>query len=321
MKHFIRFCVVLLLFACGAILALTRPVVFQPEQIVLPVRSDAEQLKAHVEKLSIQFSPRDFRHRENLDRAADYIGMIFRSQGAAVREQPYEVDNITYKNVLAEFGPSTGKLVVIGAHYDTHGPLPGADDNASDVAGLLELARLFREHPPRVPVTLAAYSLEEMPFFRTPTMGSHVHASALKDAGVDVHLMISLEMIGYFTDDENSQDYPLPELGLIYPAIGNFIAIVGPMSLSMATHEVKKSFVASVELPAYSINGPRFIQGIDFSDHASFWNLGFDALMITDTAFMRNKAYHTAEDTSDRLDYLRMSNVVDGVFAYIHELP
>src|SRR5262249_25628366 len=166
---------------------------------------DPAKLSEHVEALATTFSPRDWRHPENLDRAADYIRQALEEAGGAVRDQPFEVRGKTYRNVIASFGPASGPVVVVGAHYDTAGPLPGADDNASGVAGLLELGRLLGASPPKVRVELVAYTLEEPPFFRTDRMGSAVHAEALKAAGVEVRAMISLEMLGCYSDAPRSQ--------------------------------------------------------------------------------------------------------------------
>jgi Zn-dependent M28 family amino/carboxypeptidase len=251
-----------------------------------------------------------------LTKAADHIATEFRYHGARVGYQEFEVGNRRYKNVVAEYGPETSDVVVIGAHYDTAGDQPGADDNASGVAGLLELGRLLSGVKLHSKVLLAAYVLEEPPHFRTGEMGSAMHAKSLCERGASVKLMISLEMIGYFSERKNSQGFPMPLLKLFYPSRGNFILVVDRL-FSNRAREVKKWMSAANELPVYSINAPAIIPGVDFSDHFSFWQQGYPAVMVTDTAFYRNDAYHTRRDTADRLDYDKMAQVVHGVYNYV----
>lgn len=280
-----------------------------------PPAVDPARLEAHVKKLSIDFYPRSFEHRAKLERTAAYIAEQFKEAGAVVSMQDVAVDAVRYKNVVARFGPANGRLLVIGAHYDSHGATPGADDNASGVAGLLELAHLLGQAAPSRPVELVAYALEEPPHFRTPHMGSVWHARALKEAGRDVELMLSLEMIGYFSDRPGSQAYPLAALKLGYPERGNFIALVGQFGDFGLSRSVKAAMSGASELPVYSLNAPSLVPGVDFSDHRSYWAQGYPALMVTDTAFMRNPAYHRAGDTYDKLDYKRMAMVVQAVYA------
>lgn len=225
------------------------------------------------------------------------------------------VEGERYKNVVARFGPESGRLLVIGAHYDSHGATRGADDNASGIAGLLELAHLLGQSGPARPVELVASTLEEPPHFRSPHMGSVWHARALKAAGREVELMLSLEMIGYFSDSPGSQAYPLAALKLGYPDRGNFIALVGQFGDFGVSRSVKAAMSGASELPVYSLNAPSMVQGVDFSDHRSYWAQGYPALMVTDTAFMRNPNYHRAGDTFDKLDYKRMAMVVQAVYA------
>lgn len=218
--------------------------------------------------------------------------------------------------MIAKFGPDSGAVIIVGAHYDTYANLPGADDNASGVAGLLELAKLLSTATLPTQVHLVAYTLEEPPYFATQHMGSYVHAASLQE--LDVKLMISLEMIGYFSEEENSQRYPINAMKLLYPSKGNFIAIVDEITGQRGA-ELKAAINKYTGLPAHSINAPRAMRGIDFSDHRNYWAFGIPAVMVTDTAFYRNDAYHTAEDTHDRLNYELMAEVVYGVFKYLAE--
>jgi Zn-dependent M28 family amino/carboxypeptidase len=295
---------------------LTQPLFSRPnptsQRTIDPIR-----LEAHVRRLSIQLTPRDESHIENLDQAAIYIKGEFEQTGAIVSEQPYRVSGKSYRNVIAQFGPETAERVVVGAHYDTAGPLPGADDNASGVAGLIELAHLLGKAQLPMRVDLVAFTLEEPPYFRTTSMGSSVHAQSLLKRGVRVRAMISLEMIGYFSDAANSQRFPATILRALYPATGNFIAVVGRLGEGLLVRRVKRAMLDASPLPVYSINAPRFLPGVDFSDQLNYWQAGYNALMITDTAFYRNRNYHTASDTADTLDYKRMAMVVEGLYAAV----
>lgn len=296
-------------------------------QPILPVSNigykqtvSSKRLATHVNTLVQADRPRDAAHPENLDAVAAYIRKEFTLAHAVIDEQVYQVDSLSYRNVIASFGPNTTERIVIGAHYDTHGALPGADDNASGIAGLIELAYLLEKAKPNLRVDLVAYTLEEPPYFRTEHMGSKVHATHLHQQGVNVRAMISLEMIGYFSDEVGSQNYPSALLKLIYPARGNYISVVGNIGEGNLVRKVKRAMQLAAPLPVYSINAPRIIPGIDFSDHQGYWDVGYPALMVTDTAFNRNFNYHTKEDTPERLDYSRMAQVVEQVFAAVTDL-
>jgi hypothetical protein len=288
--------------------------------ISTPISVDSTKLETHVRTLSQSFVPRDESHPENLDRCAAYIRREFESASARVSEQPFTIDGKTYRNVIAHFGPETKEMVVVGAHYDTAGPLPGADDNASGVAGLLELARLLGNRQLPMRVELVAYTLEEPPFFRSEQMGSAMHAKALKREGAVVRVMFSLEMIGYFNDAPDSQRFPSSAFSLFYPTEGNFISVVGKIDDGMLVRRIKKAMTGATSLPVYSLNAPRLIPGVDLSDHLSYWLEGYPAVMITDTAFYRNANYHTLDDTAERLDYRRMGQAVEGVYAAVIDM-
>jgi len=297
-------------------LAITRPIVVRNNPYKSPLIIAPESLRERVEILSRGFGPRDADHPENLGKIAEYLAAEFKSHGARVSFQDFEVDYSLYRNVIAEYGPETGEVLVVGAHYDTAGDQPGADDNASGVAGLLEISRLLSRAKLTYRIMLAAYTLEEPPYFRTKDMGSAVHARSLRERGISVKLMISLEMIGYFSNQENSQKFPTPLLKIFYPSQGNFILVVDQL-FSNHGAKLKKWMIPASDLPVYSINAPAIIPGVDFSDHLNFWNHGYPAVMVTDTAFLRNDAYHTGRDTADRLDYTEMAKVVQGVYRYV----
>lgn len=276
-----------------------------------------KRLESHVRKIVTEFLPRDSGHAANLAAASAYIRAELSSLASDVSFQSFRADGEQYRNVVAKFGPDTADVIVIGAHYDSFDELPAADDNASGVAGLIEVARLLSNIQMKKRVELVAYTLEEPPYFRTEHMGSAVHARALKAAGKSVSLMLSLECIGYFSDAPNSQAFPVSVLGALYPTTGDFIALVGHYRDGALAQRVRETMRRATVLPVHSINAPSFVAGIDFSDHLNYWNEGFVGMMVTDTAFMRNKNYHTEDDTPEKLDYRRMADVVRGVTAAV----
>jgi Zn-dependent M28 family amino/carboxypeptidase len=281
---------------------------------------DPARLQKHVRVLSVEIVPRDFEHPVGLDQAAAYIREQLIVAGLSPTEQAYQIDGTTYRNVLVTLGRASAPVVVVGAHYDVAGPLPGADDNASGVAVLLELARLLAAAPPSATrVELVFFTLEEEGF-QAGNMGSAVHAASLKAEGAKVIAMFSLEMLGCFNDTPDSQGFPFGILKLVYPTTGNFITVVGHWKQPGLVRTVKRAMRSASDLPVYSINAPSFVRGIDFSDHRSYWQQGFPAVMITDTAFYRNPRYHTPYDTHDTLDYARMAEVGRGIYAAVHAL-
>jgi len=239
----------------------------------------------------------------------DYIAKYFRESGAVVEEQEFTARRRSYRNVIAHFGPRDPALpvLVIGAHYDTCGDLPGADDNASGTAGLLELARLLGKSPPATPVMLVAFANEEPPFFGSEQMGSAIHAASLE--GRRVSGMICLEMIGYFRGEQRWTSWAL---SLLYPKKGDFIAVCGGWRDRRLARSTKRALSAA-GIRTVSFTGPRAM--LDASDQRNYWARGWPAVIVTDTAYVRNPNYHTARDTADTLDYERMARVVDGLAA------
>lgn len=275
---------------------------------------DPDRLRTHVSMLSETFALRNSWNISNLDKTAAYISNHLKQAGGRLSEQVYEVDGSPYRNVIAMFGPETESRIVVGAHYDSFGETPGADDNASGIAGLIELAYLLGGEPLDQQVELVAYTLEEPPFFRTGNMGSARHARALRQQGTDVEVMLCLEMIGYFSDEENSQYFPSLLLRWLYPDEGNFIAVIGSTGDRTYIRQAKTCMRSATDLPVHALCAPRGFPGLDFSDHLNYWKYGYKAVMITDTAFMRNARYHRPSDTADTLDYDRMADVVLGVY-------
>jgi len=279
-----------------------------------------EQLRRHVSMLSEKLVPRSYKHVWNLNKCADYIAGHFRQAGGRVVVQEYRLEGQTYKNVIATFGPLTTQRIVVGAHYDAFREHPGADDNASGVAGLTELAYLLGDTDLKQQVELVAFTLEEPPYFRSGNMGSARYACGLRAAEIDIEAMICLEMIGFFSDEKNSQRFPSALLKLFYPDNGNYIAVIGSVGDRKLIKQVKGSMKGATDLPVYSMCAPKSFPGLDFSDHLNFWNQGYTAVMITDTAFYRNWAYHTSGDTLQRLDFDRMAKVVLGVYEAVVQM-
>lgn len=304
----------LLLAVLGGAASLAQPLLWPPTpQPAPPV--DPGALERHVRFFVEECFPRDYTHPENLEKAAAYLQASLADSGGRVSSLTYAVGEERARVVRARFGPEGPPEVVVGAHYDAHGPGPAADDNASGSAGLLELGRLLGEHPPRVAVELAAYPHEEL--FNTQHMGSRHHAAALRAEGAPVRLMVSLEMIGCFSDAPGSQLYPLRILRPLYPSRGDFIAVVGRGEERGELRRFKGAMAAGTPLPVRSVCAPFPVPGLDLSDHSSFWREGYRAVMVTDTAFYRNPRYHTDEDLPETLDYARMAEVVRGVYAAV----
>jgi hypothetical protein len=287
---------------------LSRPITLRSP----PVDVDPARLEAHVRTLVEQMTPRDYNYPENMERAADYIKGQLKSYGARVAELSYEINGRTFRIISGLFGPEAKERIVVGAHYDAVPVSPGADDNASGVAGLLELAAAFGEKAPQMLVELAAYPNEEPPFFKSKLMGSYVHARNLKEKKVPVRFMIALER-------PYTQIYPNPFFRLLYPSRGNFIAVVSRLRDGPAVRRVKRAMRTVPGLPVHSFNGPFIIAGVDYSDHWAFWKNGYSAMMVTDTAFYRNDGYHNEKDTPETLDYKRMAKVVKGIYAVVME--
>jgi Zn-dependent M28 family amino/carboxypeptidase len=206
---------------------------------------------------------------------------------------------------------------VVGAHYDTVPGSPGADDNASAVAALIELAGMLGKE--NLPIRFAAFANEELPYFMGPDMGSWVSAKRSRERGEKLRGMLSLEMLGYYSDRPGSQRYPAP-LGLFYPDRGNYIAFVGDLGAFGLVRRSVAAFRKHSSFPSQWLAGPASIPGVTHSDHWSFRNLGYPAIMVTDTAYNRNPNYHLASDTPDTLDYERMARVTLGLAGVLREL-
>jgi Zn-dependent M28 family amino/carboxypeptidase len=279
-----------------------------------------ENLYRHVEYLSVKIGDRHLWKEGSLNKAADYIESAFTSSGYTVWRQTYSCYGQSVSNLIA---PKTGtdkEVVIIGAHYDTVPGSPGADDNASAVAGLLELARLNQETTSnKKTLVFSAFVNEEPPCFGSPNMGSMVYANHLKKHRIPVEVMVSLEMIGYFTG-ERTQAYPLPGIGLVYPKTGDYLGVVGNFHSSKYVSFFKKGIRKHSDINVRSLRAPEFFGGINLSDNYSFWQHGYRAVMVTDTSFFRNRNCHQLTDTIGTLDFGRMAEVVKGLYYTLLEL-
>lgn len=278
-------------------------------------------LTVHVGTLAGSIGERNLGRYESLQVAANYIEQTLRRLGYRPRDEPFKSRGRPVRNIVAEKRGSSipEEVVLLGAHYDSAQGSPGANDNGSGVAALLELARLLADQQPQRTVRFVAFVNEELPFSNSPEMGSLVHARAAKGRGDRVPAMLSLETIGYYSDAPGSQHYPFP-LSRFYPDAANFIGFVGNLGSRKLVRSALGSFRREVRFPAEGAAVPEWIEGVGWSDHWSFWQVGYPAIMVTDTAFFRYTHYHTAEDTPDKIDYGRMARVVAGLARVILDL-
>ncbi len=285
-----------------------------PEQSALAVR-----LHHHVAELAAQ--ERNNLKQNRLLPAKVYIAIQWEQMGYQPQAQEYLVNGVAYQN-LQVILPGDGKhadIVVVGAHYDSVEGSPGADDNASGVAALLEVSRALAGRTFARPIHLVAFVNEEAPFYATQDMGSEQYVHHLQAQRVPVYGMWSLEMLGYYSDQPGSQTYP-PVFSWFYPDTGNFIGFVGNLASRDWVHRSIATFRQHGRIPSAGVAAPDVIPPLGWSDHAPFWAAGYPALMITDTAMFRNPHYHTAQDTPDTLDYARMTHVVLGLTAALQQL-
>lgn len=276
------------------------------------------RLREHVTYLAVTCHPRDSSHLRQQKAVVDYIARSLRESGGQVDFQTFMAEGRPYVNVRSVIPGSQEGRIIIGAHYDACGDTPGADDNASGIAGLLEVARLLKGMHPRYTIELVAYANEEPPFFKTKHMGSAHHAALMAESKTAVHGMIALEMIGFYSDRDKSQNYPSQTLSWVYPDKGNFIAVLGNWGSVSLARQLQQSLAE--QMPTVRLNAPEFTGAFGLSDHINYWEHDMPAVMITDTAFYRNVNYHQSTDTPDTLDYKRMALVVRGVAAAVRQL-
>lgn len=280
-----------------------------------------DRLKGHVVKLATEIGERNVFVPGKLREAASYIEETLKASAYATQSQTYTVEGESCRNIEAELKGTAkpDQIIVVGAHYDSVTGCPGANDNGTGVAALLELARGFAGRPQSRTIRFVAFVNEEPPFFQTDRMGSLRYARACRERGDDIRAMLSIETIGYYSDARGSQKYPFP-LGLVYPSQGNFIAFVGDVANRGLVRRAIESFRRQARFPSEGGALPSGLPGIAWSDHWSFWQAGYPAIMVTDTAPFRYAQYHTEDDTADRVDFDRMTRVVEGLSQVIDDL-
>lgn len=283
-----------------------------------PLTPNQEQLRIelerHVRALAHDIGVRSDEQYANVQRAAVYIERTLTGLGYQVVSQEYTIGNRTYRNLEATLRGTNRpqEVVILGAHYDTAEEAPGADDNASGVAGVLALARIFAAERQTRSVRFVFFPNEEPPSFATADMGSRHYATAARERSDQITAMLSIESIGYFDTEKGSQRYPFP-LNLAYPDVGDFIGFVSNLRSRPLLRRAIAAFRAHATLPTQGAAAPAWVPGVWWSDHWPFWREGYQAIMISDTAPYRNPFYHTPEDTADKLDYDRMARVVHGL--------
>ncbi len=286
-----------------------------------PLPPLAERLRTHVQALAGEIGQRNVFRPRALHAAADYIRTEWHAQGHRVREQVYVANDVRCENLEVELhgGERATEIILAGAHYDSVDGSPGADDNASGVAALLEIGRALAGQEFRRTVRLVAFVNEEPPFFYWGEMGSGVYAKAARKRGDDIRVMMSLEMLGTYTNAPDSQRYP-PIIGWFYPNRGNYIAFVSNLRSRSQLRRTVRAFRAHTNFPSEYLATFEFVPGVSWSDQLSFWREDYPAIMVTDTAFYRNPWYHTLEDTPDKLNYDSMAQVVSGLANAIRAL-
>ena len=277
--------------------------------------------RKHVSVLAGTIGPRNTIQYKGLQDASQYIDESLKTLGYKVESQEYTAQARKVQNLVAEIHgrERASEVIVVGAHYDSVFDTPGADDNASGVAALLELARMLRTAHPARTVRFVAFVNEEPPFFQTEQMGSWVYAKQLRKLGENVAAAISLETIGMYSDEEGSQHYPAG-FNLLYPSKGNFIGFVGNVSSRSLVREIARTFRETTAFPSEGVAAPAWIAGIGWSDQWSFWQEGYQGVMVTDTALFRNPNYHLPSDKPETLDYDRMARVIQGLAKVVTKL-
>ncbi len=284
-------------------------------------RSLAGELRRDVEILAGEIGERNVTQYTELQAAAEHLRRELETAGYEVSEQAYQVGGRTCVNLSAEIGGAAhgDEIVIVGAHYDTVWDCPGANDNGTGVAATLALARALRQSMPARTLRFVLFTNEEPPHFQTRHMGSRVYAKACRERAENIVAMLSLETIGYYSDAPGSQHYP-PPFGMLYPSTGNFIAFVGNFGSRRLVRRAVGAFRQHASFPSEGGAVPSFITGVGWSDQWSFWQEGYPALMVTDTAPFRYPHYHQATDTPDRIDYERTARVVEGLRAVVSDL-
>ncbi len=279
------------------------------------------RLEGHVRALAGRIGERNVFQPAHLAAAAHYLEDQLAGYGHAVTREDFRTGELVVRNLVVERRGSakSEEIVVVGAHYDSVMGSPGANDNASGASALLEIARALVQQQPARTVRCVFFVNEEPPFYLTGEMGSLVHARGARQRGENVVAMLSIETIGYYTNAKGSQHYPFP-FGLLYPSTGDFVGFVGNLGSRALVRKAVASFRGSTAFPSEGVAAPGSIPGIGWSDHWSFWQQGYPAVMVTDTALFRYGPYHTGDDTPDKVGYDRLAAVVAGLRRVVTDL-
>jgi hypothetical protein len=284
-------------------------------------KSSSDRLQRHVAFLAGEIGERHFRKPMRLEAAADDIASAFRKIGYEVRSQEYRHDGQPFRNLEATLpgGKRAEEIVLVGAHYDSVIGSPGADDNATGVAALLELAEVLKTESPDRTIRFVAFTNEEGPISRVGEKGSRIYAREARRRGDQIVAMISIESIGYYASEPGSQHYPFP-LTFFYPDRGDFIAFVGNLQDGKLVRRSIAAFRRNALFPSEGIAAPSWIPGVSWSDHDSFWREAYPAIMVTDTVPFRNPHYHRSTDKPETIDYFRLARVVHGLTDVVRSL-
>jgi Zn-dependent M28 family amino/carboxypeptidase len=276
--------------------------------------TSAQHVRNHLYHLAAEIGERNVFHPDALHRAEEYIKQNWDGQDYKVVTQEYTVENVRSANLeVTRIGKhKPNEIILIGAHYDSVIGSPGANDNGSGVAALLEISRQLSSIELQRTVRFVAFVNEEPPFFFTGRQGSRIYSKAARQRGDDIRLMVALETIGFYSDEPHSQSYP-PLFRFFYPDKADFIAFVSNFRSRKAMLHLARAFRASTDFPLKHVATLSMIPGVAWSDHLSFWLQRYRALMVTDTAFYRYPYYHTHQDTADKLDYSKLAKLTNGL--------
>lgn len=283
------------------------------------MKTSEEALYEHVSYFT-NFNPhRHFGNLKALNTCANFLEDHFNQYCLSTSRQTWNARGNDYHNIIGSWRPEKSKRLIVGAHYDVYANNPGADDNASGMAALVEAVKIISTANPELDygIDFVAYSLEEPPFYGTADMGSYVHAQSIKENSNNILGMICFDMIGYFNDEPGSQNFPNELLASMFPSTANFIIVVGKVQFAEFANQFHHVMNAQNELDVQKIIFPDDNELATLSDHRNYWQIGVNALMINNTAFLRNPNYHEKTDTIDTLDFKRMKLVVDAAIAGI----
>ncbi|WP_081693766.1 MULTISPECIES: M28 family peptidase [Planktothrix] len=282
----------------------------------------SQQLNRYIKIIADDIGEHNYIFYNQLIQVENFLNERLSQAGYAVKTQEYSVDGKVFRNLEIEIRGTEkpDEIVIVGAHYDSVVGSPGANDNGTGAVAILALAEKFATLKPKRTLRFVEFVNEEPPFFWSENMGSWVYAQRCKERQENIVAMLSLETMGFYSQASNSQQYPVNILKLIYPNQGNFISFIGNISSRSLIHQAIGKFRNSAQFPSQGVSLPNFIPGVGWSDHWSFWEAGYPALMVTDTAPFRYPYYHTQHDTPEQIDYYGLTLVISGLESVIQDL-